>query len=261
MSRVIECMEHRCMSPTESQARRKGDQDEGDRGQELGHAQRQCERVQGETRQSRSGADEAMEGHRTGGRPQLDHSQRPRGGDSGIPKPCRFFLKRTCRNGAACLFAHDIRRPAGNDIRRPAGRLEGIPVWKSQHCRYFLQGHCHRGADCSFAHGEAELQYRKSDRGAEGSVCADWAPGAMACADWAEGPAWADWAPGAMPLDPLAAWAPGAMPVDERNIPPKRCTPKLRAPARKLGAEERRQGNWAQMKAPAWELGAEERRR
>ena len=141
-------------------------------------------------------------GHRTGGRPRLDHSPRPSGGDS----PCRFSP-----NGSAETEQHVYLLMTSEDRQVDWKRdLHG----KAQHCRYFLQGHCHRGADCSFAHGEAELQFRKSDKGTGGSARTD------AEKYRTRNPVVRTWAP--------LEWVPGAMPLKERKASPKKWTPKLR---------------------------------
>ena len=193
------------------------------------------------TRQSRGGSSEERESHRTGDRPQLDHSLKPRGGDSGYPKPCRFFQKRKCRNGTACRFSHDMAGSNGA-VRRKAGPPEKTPAWRTKHCKYFLQGFCSRGAECSFAHGDSELQFGKGDNGAEKHHIHH---------------------PVVKTRAPMER-VPGAMPPEARKASPKKWTPKLRAPAWGLGAERApvrepsvgvRAGR--RLTEPAWGPGAE----
>ena len=197
---MVQHMGMRKMSLSRSHACAKKD---GEEGQE-----------EGRTRQSRGGSSEERESHRTGDRPQLDHSLKPRGGDSGYPKPCRFFQKRKCRNGTSCRFSHDMAGSNGV-VRRKAGPPEKTPAWRTKQCRYFLQGSCSRGAECSFAHGEEGLQFGKGDSGAEKHhihypVVKTWAP---------------------------LKRVPGAIPPEDRKASLKTWTPKLRAPVWGLGAE------------------------
>ena len=77
------------MSSSGSHAWAKKDGDEGNEGNEG-------------QREVLGGSAEKRENHQNGNRPQLDRPLRPRGGDSGNPKKCRFFQKRKCRNGEAC---------------------------------------------------------------------------------------------------------------------------------------------------------------
>lgn len=80
---------------------------------------------------------------------------------TGQPRPCVFFRKGTCRNGASCPYSHDVPFSACQNVQSqgycndhactsctpttPAGPRK-VP------CQYWPQGICKNGDNCPFAH-------------------------------------------------------------------------------------------------------------